>query len=267
MRTRPCSSRIQRSSQRSGRRELTAFVVSRGLTCPSPTQDEPARCRWRRAPLRDGNLAATFASLALRSKLRRGAHRWMPSPLACGASFSRSSCRSWRRPRSRTYCRPSRDPLWILRDGSPTRSGPRSLEGELTDLQTNDVLRQHVSPHMRAGRIDLAIDDGTTHIGHGCASRHSAAVVGLTLPRPLHSVHVSSGSARASSQHRGQRTIVGGSRVSGEWSFGSCAEFESKKTSTPKVSSRGYSRQRSMRIGVTSPDNVAGMRPPVRGSP
>jgi uncharacterized protein len=41
----------------------------------------------------------------------------------------------------------------------------RGLEGQLTDLQSNDILRQQVSPHLKANAFDEAVDDGTTAIG------------------------------------------------------------------------------------------------------
>ncbi len=41
----------------------------------------------------------------------------------------------------------------------------RGVEGALTDLQANDILRQHVSPHMKESNFDAAVDDGTSAIG------------------------------------------------------------------------------------------------------
>ncbi len=53
----------------------------------------------------------------------------------------------------------------------------RGLEGKLTDLQSNDILRQHVSPHLKADDFESAVDDGTTAIGalSGSGSRPSSA--------------------------------------------------------------------------------------------
>jgi len=41
----------------------------------------------------------------------------------------------------------------------------KGLEGQLTDLQSNDVLREHVSPNLRKGDFFAAIDEGTSAIG------------------------------------------------------------------------------------------------------
>ncbi len=41
----------------------------------------------------------------------------------------------------------------------------KGLEGQLTDLQSNDVLREHVSPNLRKDDFFAAIDEGTSAIG------------------------------------------------------------------------------------------------------
>lgn len=58
----------------------------------------------------------------------------------------------------------------------------KGVGGVLPDLQTARILREHVSPHMREGKIDRAVDAGTTAIAQTLSRDPAAAPAPAAKP-------------------------------------------------------------------------------------
>ena len=60
----------------------------------------------------------------------------------------------------------------------------RGAEGALTDLQANDILRQHVSPRLKESNFDAAVDEGTSAIGEALQGDGGACAMTRVFSAP-----------------------------------------------------------------------------------